>query len=247
MKSPDGKTISAWKKIGQPPKYPSPPSSGKADVCVVGAGIAGLSCAYLLASEGKSVIVLDDGPVGCGQTERTSAHLASANDDRFYEVEHLHGVEGSRASYEGNAAGIDLIERIAREEKIDCNFSRLNGYLFRAPDDDERELNRELEAAHRAGFNDATLLAKAELKGCKMDQPCIRSPRQGRFHPVKYLYGLAAACERKGVKIYTGCRVTNVTGADPKKHTPCEAEIDGGKGKIQADAVVVATNTPAPI
>src|SRR5205814_1978207 len=103
MKSPDGKTIPAWKKFGQPPQYLSPPASGKADVCIVGAGIAGLSCAYMLAREGKSVIVLDDGPVGAGQTERTSAHLASAIDDRFYEVEHIHGVEGSRAAYEGNA------------------------------------------------------------------------------------------------------------------------------------------------
>src|SRR3954468_20929101 len=152
MKSPDGKTVSAWKKIGPPPKHPVPPNSGKADVCVVGAGIAGLSCAYMLAREGKSVIVLDDGPVGAGQTERTSAHLASAVDDRFHEVEHIHGVEGSRAAYEGNAAGIDLIDRIVREEKIECDFTRLNGYLFPAPTDDERELNRELEAVHRAGF-----------------------------------------------------------------------------------------------
>jgi glycine/D-amino acid oxidase-like deaminating enzyme/nitrite reductase/ring-hydroxylating ferredoxin subunit len=247
MKSPDGKTVSAWKKIGPPPKHPVPPNSGKADVCVVGAGIAGLSCAYMLAREGKSVIVLDDGPVGAGQTERTSAHLASAVDDRFHEVEHIHGVEGSRAAYEGNAAGIDLIERIAREEKIDCDFTRLNGYLFPAPTDDERELNRELEAAHRAGFTDARLLPRAELKGCKWETHCIMYPRQARFHPLKYLYGLASACERQGVKIYTGCRVTNVAGADPKKHTPCEAQIDGDKGKIQADAIIVATNTPAPI
>ena len=55
MKSPDGKTISAWKKIGPAPQYPQPPASGKADVCVVGAGIAGLSCAYRLARDGKSV------------------------------------------------------------------------------------------------------------------------------------------------------------------------------------------------
>src|SRR5689334_14219628 len=119
MKSPDGVTIPTWKDLGDAPRHQPPTGGMHADVIVVGAGIAGLTSAYLLAKEGKSVIVLDDGPIGAGQTERTSAHLASATDDRFYELERLLGVEASRASYEGNAAGIDLIERIAREESID--------------------------------------------------------------------------------------------------------------------------------
>ena len=114
MKSPDGVTVPTWKDISPAPRHRQPPDGLSADVCVVGAGIAGLSTAYLLLKEGRSVVVLDEGPVAAGQSERTSAHLASAVDDRFYEVERLHGVEGSRASYEGNAAGIDLIERISR-------------------------------------------------------------------------------------------------------------------------------------
>src|SRR3954451_6784799 len=189
MKSPDGKTVPTWKSVGPAPQHPQPPKSGRADVCVVGAGIAGLTTAYLLASEGKSVIVLDDGPIGCGQTERTSAHLASANDDRFYEVEHLHGVEGSSASYEGNAAGIDLIERVSRAEGIECDFRRIDGYLFRLPDDPPDELDKELAAAHRAGFRDARKVDRADLAGCAEDGPCLVFPRQARFHPLKYLYG----------------------------------------------------------
>ncbi len=66
----------------------------QADVCVVGAGIAGLSTAYLLASAGKSVVVLDDGPVGDGQTRQTTAHLSNAIDDRYTEIERWHGAEG---------------------------------------------------------------------------------------------------------------------------------------------------------
>jgi len=64
---------------------------------------------------------------------------------------------------------------------------------------------------------------------------------------VKYLYGLASAIEKRGGKIFTGCRVTNVAGADPKKGAKCRADIDGGKVQITANAIVVATNTPAPI
>src|SRR3954470_1266303 len=247
MKSPDGKTESTWKQLVSQPRFQPPPEQAHADVCVVGAGIAGLTTAYLLAGEGKSVIVLDDGPVGAGQTERTSAHLASANDDRFYEVERMHGVEASRASYEGNAAGIDLIERIAREESINCDFSRLDGYLFPLPTDPPDELDKELAAATRAGFTTVRKLDRATLKGCTLTGPCLVFPNQGRFHPLKYLYGLAAALARGNAKILTGCRVTNVSGADPKKRQPCEADIDDGKVKLRADAIVVATNTPAPI
>jgi glycine/D-amino acid oxidase-like deaminating enzyme/nitrite reductase/ring-hydroxylating ferredoxin subunit len=249
VKSPDGTTVPSWKDARPaPPRHEPPPGGGlRADVCVVGAGVAGLSTAYLLAGAGKRVVVLDEGPVGAGQTERTSAHLASAIDDRFYELEKQHGVAGSRAGYEGNAAGIDLIERISRDEKIDCDFARIDGYLFPLPSDPPDELERELAAAHRAGFADVRKLDGVHLAGTVERGPCLRFPRQGRFHPVKYLYGLAAAVERRGGVIYTGCRVTNVTGADPKKGTPATAEVDGGAVRVSAGAVVVATNTPAPI
>lgn len=110
MKSPDGHTVPTWTQLAAPPQYPAPPADAHADVCVVGAGIAGLVTAYLLAKEGRSVIVLDEGPVGSGQTQRTSAHLASAVDDRFTEIERLHGQDNARICYQSHAAGIDTIE-----------------------------------------------------------------------------------------------------------------------------------------
>src|SRR4051812_12270382 len=129
MKSPDGRTVPTWKQLVSSPQFSAPPAQAHADVCVVGAGIAGLMTAYLLAKQGKSVIVLDEGPVGAGQTERTSAHLASAIDDRFTEIERIHGHEASRICYESHSTGIRLIESIARDERIDCDFARLDGLL----------------------------------------------------------------------------------------------------------------------
>src|SRR3954447_18322723 len=140
MKSPDGRTVPTWKQLVSLPQFPPPPGKANADVCVVGAGIAGLMTAYLLAKSGKSVIVLDEGAVGGGQTERTTAHLASAQDDRFTEIERLHGVEGSRVAYESHAAAIDLIESIVRDEKIPCDFARVDGLLFPAPGEDPKML-----------------------------------------------------------------------------------------------------------
>src|SRR5438105_3374542 len=134
MKSPDGANHPIWIDGVNVPKYPQPRGELRADVCVVGAGIAGITTAYLLAREGKKVIVVDEGEVGSGQTGRTSAHLASAIDDRFEEIEKL-GADVAKVQYESHAAAIDAIERISRSENIDCEFARLNGYLFPATDD----------------------------------------------------------------------------------------------------------------
>ena len=60
----------------QLPTFPALDADVQADVCVIGAGIAGLSVAYLLARAGKSVVVIDDGGIGSGMTAVTSAHLS---------------------------------------------------------------------------------------------------------------------------------------------------------------------------
>jgi glycine/D-amino acid oxidase-like deaminating enzyme/nitrite reductase/ring-hydroxylating ferredoxin subunit len=246
MKSPDGHTRPTWKDLATPPQFPAPPTQSHADVCVVGAGIAGLTTAYLLLKEGKSVIVLDEGPVGAGQTERTSAHLASAIDDRFTEIERLHGEEGSRTCFESHSAAIDLIEQIARDEQIDCDFARVDGLLFGASGESEQALDKELAAAQRAGFTGVQKLSSKIVAG-KEQGACLRFPNQARFHPLKFLYGLAAAVEKRGGKIYTGCRVKDVQGTDQKTGKPATAQIDEGPSAVTAGAIAVATNTPAPI
>src|SRR6185369_7895278 len=107
----------------------------EADVCVIGAGIAGLSTAHQLARQGRSVIVLEDGKIGSGETSRTTAHLSNAFDDRYALVERLHGPLGARYVAESHTEAIDEIERTVRDEGIECQFERLDGYLFVPPGD----------------------------------------------------------------------------------------------------------------
>src|SRR5947209_2506199 len=174
MKSADGKTKPAWYDIVSVPAYPSPPAGTHAcDVCIVGAGIAGLTTAYLLAKAGKSVVVLDEGPIASGQTGRTRAHLASEIDGRYIEIGRLHGEANAKIAYESHAAAIDLIERIARDEQIDCDFRRLDAYLFPLPSDPPDLLGREWAAAKRAGFRVAELLEQHSLRAWN-PSPCIR-------------------------------------------------------------------------
>ena len=96
MEHDSGRTPSLWVATETVPPFPVLSGNIQADVCVVGAGMAGLSTAYLLAREGQSVVVLDDRPVGGGETGRTTAHLANAIDDRYFQIERLHGEKGAR-------------------------------------------------------------------------------------------------------------------------------------------------------
>src|SRR6516162_9424932 len=86
MKPAGGQTGSLWMATASVPQQAALRADVTASVCVIGAGIAGMTTAYLLARDGKSVIVVDDGPVAGGQTRRTTAHLSNAIDDRYFEI-----------------------------------------------------------------------------------------------------------------------------------------------------------------
>jgi len=86
-KSDEGKTVSYWEASEDLLEKDSLSQSIETDVCIVGAGISGLTTAYLLAKAGRKVIVIDDGLIGGGETSRTTAHLSNALDDRIYRIE----------------------------------------------------------------------------------------------------------------------------------------------------------------
>jgi len=231
----NGRTTSIWMTTAMP-REASLASDERADVCIVGAGIAGLTTAYLLAKEGKRAIVVDDGPSAGGETCRTTAHLVSALDDRFYHLERLHGAEGARLAAQSHAAAIDRIERIVGDEKIACDFARLDGYLFVPPGDDVGQLDEELHAAHRAGLTDVSRVERAPIMSFDTG-PALRFPRQGQFHVLKYLRAVAAAAKREGARIYNGTHVDRIEGGK-------DARVETSSGVIRADAIVVATNSP---
>jgi glycine/D-amino acid oxidase-like deaminating enzyme/nitrite reductase/ring-hydroxylating ferredoxin subunit len=234
---PGGATTSIWQDTCEVPRFPKLTKSGSTDICVVGAGIAGLSVAYHLAREGKKVVVLDDGPIGGGETSRTTAHLTNAMDDRFYVLEGLHGEEGSRLTAESHGAAINRIQQIVQLESIDCDFERLDGYLISEKPGEPQELEREFEAAHRAGLTDIALVERAPIAGFESGT-ALRFPGQAQFHVLKYLSGLARALtEKYDAKIYCDTHVEGIEGGDP-----CNVKIAGGV-QLSAGCVMVCTNS----
>ncbi len=231
-----GDRISLWEATSEAGALNPLRENTRADVCIVGAGIAGLSVAYTLVREGKSVVVLDDGLVGRGMTGRTTAHIVNALDDRYYELEKLHGEEGARRAAESHTAAIDFVERAAREEKIDCQFERLDGFLFEPPNESAKNLREEYEACRRAGLP-VEWVERAPIDAFNTG-PAIKFPNQAQFHPLQYLRGLAAAIERQGGRIFTGSKAEQIQGGD-------DAHVKTSDGHtVRAGAIVIATNTP---
>lgn len=232
-----GKTTSLWMATAEVPARRKLDRDVHSEVCIVGAGIAGLSTAYLLARAGKAVVVLEAGAVGGGMSARTTAHINNAFDDGYAEVERLHGEAGARCVADSHSAAIDRIEAIVNEEGIDCDFERVDGYLFVPPGESAEVLDRELAAAHRAGLTGVERVARAPLD-CFDTGPCLRFPRQAQFHLLKYLAGLAAAVEKAGGVIYADSRVRRT-----RSGRPAGVETDAGV-TVSADHLVVATNSP---
>ena len=226
---------SIWGATVELPKSRRLTTDIECDVCVVGGGISGLTAAYQLAKAGQRVVVLDDGPLASGMTHVTTAHLSNVIDDRFVNMLSWHGESNTRLAAESHAAAIDYIERLSRDLHVDCDFERLDAYLFAASDHNDVDLHDEFDAALQAGVQ-VEWESRAPLT-LHDTGPCLRFPRQARFHPFKYLDGMIRSFKRAGGKVFTNSHVDKITGGE-------NAVVEVGEHRVQAGSVIVATNSP---
>ncbi len=227
-----GEDISFWLDSVKPLAYEPLGSNIETEVLIVGGGIAGITTAYCLLKAGKKVVVVEDGFIGSGETGRTTAHLTAALDDRYYEIEKVFGEEGSKKAAESHVAAIEWIEKTVKEEQIDCDFERVDGYLFIHPTDKKENLTKEFEATQKAGL--LTEWVEQIPFISNETSAAIRFPNQAQFHIMKYLQALAHAVVRMGGKIYTGTRAKDID----SKGAICNGH------QVKASQIVVATNTP---
>lgn len=230
-----GASISLWMEetILSPPPLTR---NIETDICIVGTGIAGLTCAYLLLQEGKHVVVLDKGQIAGGQSARTTGHLTWILDDRYTDLKKLFGEEGIFYAAHSHRTAVDRIEEIIQANQIDCDFQRLNGYLFVPPGDSLDILDQELAAIKQAGMQ-GSKIDRAPIKSFDTG-PCLEFPDQAQFHILKYLSGLVKAILRKGGQIYSYTSVQDCIDGEPCK------VITDKHHEITAKAVIVATDTP---
>jgi glycine/D-amino acid oxidase-like deaminating enzyme/nitrite reductase/ring-hydroxylating ferredoxin subunit len=225
---------SLWMDVDVIPAAGTLDGEASCDVVVVGSGIAGISTAYELSQRGRSVIVIDRKRIAGGMTSRTSAHLAPLCDDLMSEFRKIKGVEAARLFYESQAAAVDRIEDVQKAERIDCDFRRLDGYLFQGKDMPADVIDQELDAVREVGAPVHRLVG-VPLQGCER-RHVLRYPRQAAFHPLKYLAGVAKVCHGRGVTFYADSPVIEVTEANGS------VAVKTARGTIRAAHAVVATN-----
>ena len=230
-------TVSVWQETTNGSPGQSSPRA-ETDVCIIGAGIAGLTTAHLLQREGRDVQVLDAHDVGAGESGRTTAHLTAVLDDRFCHLEKLFGAGGARGAAASHKAAVDLIEQIVRSEGIACDFERLDGILFCSRPEQQELLQQEAAAARRAGFADLAEIEALALPNLRCKGAALRFPGQATFHIGNYLRGLARALSARGGHVATGVRVMGV-----EEDELVRLFLEDGR-EVRARHVVVATNTP---
>lgn len=208
------------------------------DVCVVGAGIAGLSAAVEAALAGLRVVVLEATAVGAGETSATSAHLTNVFDAGFSYVERHSGLDATRLAANAHMAAIGRIEELSSAHGIASAFQRVNGYLFSHDASENSGLDAEFDVASRC--NEPVWLPErlAQSPIGPKGRAALRFPNQGIFHPIAYLQGLARLIEERGGTLYENTRVKAIQSGEPGR-----VETAGGP-TVTARFIVVATNSP---
>jgi glycine/D-amino acid oxidase-like deaminating enzyme/nitrite reductase/ring-hydroxylating ferredoxin subunit len=208
------------------------------DVAVVGGGITGLTAAYLLASAGKSVALLDRGRFAQAETGHTTAHLTMATDKRLGDLVAQVGRPHAQAAWDAGLAAIAQIDEATRTHGIDCDFAWVDGYLHAArPSNGQpvevqaRQLREEAELAADLGFDAEFVDAVPSV-----DTPGIRFAGQARFHPRRYLAGLAAAAASLGARLYEHSEAVEF------ESEPLSIRANGYT--VTCDDVILATHNP---
>lgn len=221
-----------------PPAVPWPLAAHKkTEVVIVGAGITGLTAAYLLLLSGRRVVVVDSGLAGGGDTGHTSAHLTAWADPGYGVIEKKHGKAAARLVFQCHLAAMGFMETLINKEKIACDFCRVDGYLCLGENQERHVLEREWKALQAIGDTSCKQAAWIEnsAAGPFRGRPAIRLPSQARFHPLRYLDGLTQAVLALGGEIYTATPVSRI-------------EHDGVRTAsgfcIQAQYGVIATHSP---
>ena len=167
-------------------QFPKLQRNVSVDVLVIGAGITGITVAYLLKKAGSTVALTERERVASIDTGHTTAHLTYVTDVPLHQLVRNFGEDHAQAAWDAGTAAIDEIERIVEQERIECEFTRVPAYLHARVDASSKKeassLKKEADSAAKLGF-DATYLNSAPY----FNVPAVRFANQAKFHPRKYL------------------------------------------------------------
>lgn len=227
-----------WQKDFEPNKiYPKLSGNIEAEVAIVGGGITGITLAYLLAKEGKKVVVLEKGTLeSSSYTAYTTAMLTAQTDTGFADLVDMWGKDKAVKIWQSGIEALGLIEDNVVKEKISCDFMRVPLYVYANDKKEWERIEKDGELAKSSGFN-----ISFHDQGFQLGVPNLGYyvfMDQAKFHPLKYCDGLRQAAENLGAQFYENTEVVEIEGKDP-----FFVKTNDGK-KVIAKWVAVATYEP---
>ena len=226
---------SYWVQTTTRPSFLKLEKNISTDGCIIGAGITGIMTAYMLLKSGLKICLIDKGEICSGVTKNTTAKITSQHNLIYRYLEDTFGEEFARKYLKSNEEAIELIEEIVKKEQIDCEFKRIDNYIYTCTDEYIQRIKDEADTLKRLG-QEIELIDKIDLPfEIKLG---IKTPNQAIFHPLKYLYRIVEILKQNNVEIYTNSRVKNIERNEKKYKVKTEENI------INAKYVVMATHYP---
>ncbi len=205
------KQDTSWESSRSIQAFPKLEKNIETDVVIVGGGMAGLLSAYVLAKAGKKVVLLEKERLASGVTLRTTAFLTQIIDTDAEDVCRMLGVKKAKTMYASHMSGSALIERIAREEKIDCDFKRISNYIIAKTKDEAEGLEDELDVLKALGLS---VVFERNKSGNIKNTAVLEVKDQAKFNPLLFLSGLVPILVSLGVSIYENTEVESLNAED---------------------------------
>lgn len=207
----------------------------KADVCVIGAGITGVSTAYELSKEGKSVIVLDRDNICMSTTANTTAKITSGHDLFYRYLINSFSEEQAKQYLCANEKAIKNIKAIVQKERIECDFEDVDNYVFTSSEKEVENVKDEVNVINELGV-EAEFVTESNLPINILG--AVKMKNQAQFHPRKYVLGLCNSCLKNDVKIFANTKVYDI------KHEGDSYVIYTKDYKVISKYVVLASHYP---
>lgn len=228
--------------VPEPVRGADGPPPEDTDVAVVGAGFCGLSAARALAKRGVKVAVLEAETLGWGASSRNGGMVLTGMKLPVPTLISRYGRELVQQMYAASIEGIDLVERIVKEEGIECAFSRC-GHLEVACKQAHFDAYAEAAARIKKEFNhELRIVPKGELRaeiGSDIYFGGMVDETSAGVNPAQYVDGLAKAAQRAGAILCERTRVLDVKADAPNGNR--RFRVRTSRGPLTAREMLLAS------
>ena len=194
-------------------RYQMLEESIEADVCIIGAGYTGLSCALHLAEAGLKVVLLDAHRPGWGASGRNGGQVASGQRVDQRSLEREYGEVAAQKLWQIGQDAKYLVNDLIAKNVIDCDLKP--GIIHACLN--QREVKEEHENVEllkrKYGHQKITPLDKAQMQdivGSKRYFGGSMDWSSGHLHPLNYALGLADSASKGGVQIFENSFVDQI-------------------------------------